>query len=160
MRNFEDILHKRLILSRPLSKNEAKKLNLANTNFGDEGDNYLPKQWFCSIDIEGLGDVEIFVQGNMEKPYEEFIEMAGKTLDNLHQHLSSALKYLKEFFPTQEVDDYDLSSISFGKMVNFDDCLFSGFTIAFIYGDYPYAFQYKVKFKENGWPIGFEGGPL
>ena len=36
MSNFEDILHKRLILSRPLSKNEAKKLNIANTHFGDE----------------------------------------------------------------------------------------------------------------------------
>ena len=110
MSNFEDILHKRLILSRPLSKNEAKKLNLANTHFRDEEDNSLPKQWFCSIDIEEWGDVEIFVQGSMEKPYEEFIEMAGKILDNLHQHLSSALKYLKEFFPTQEVHDYDLSS--------------------------------------------------
>lgn len=160
MSNFEDILHKRLILSRPLSKNEAKKLNIANTHFGDEEENFLPKQWFCSIDIEGWGDVEIFVQGNMEKPYEEFIEMAGKILDNLQQHISRALKYLKEFFPTREVDDYDLSAISFGKMINFDDYLFRGFTIAFIYGDYPYEFQYKVKFKENGWPIGFEGGPL
>ena len=160
MSNFEDILHKRLILSRPLSKDEAKKLNLANTYFRDEEENSLPKQWFCSIDIEGWKDVEVFVQGNMGEPYEEFIEMAAEILDNLHQHLSRALKYLKEFFPTQEVDDYDLSTISFGKMVNFDEYLFRGFTIAFIYGDYPYAFQYKVKIKENGWPIGFEGGPL
>ena len=36
MSNFEDILHKRLMLSRLLSKNEAKKLNIANTHFGDE----------------------------------------------------------------------------------------------------------------------------
>jgi hypothetical protein len=160
MSNYEDILRKRLILSRPLSKNEAKKLNLANIHFRDEEDNSLPKQWFCSIDIEEWGDVEVFVQGDTEKPFEEFVEMAGKILDNLHQHLSRALKYLKEFFPTQEVDDYDLFSMSFGKMVNFDDYLFRGFTIAFIYGVFPYEFQYKVKFKENGWPIGFEGGPL
>ena len=124
MSNFEDILHKKLILSRPISKDEAKKLNLANTHFRDEEENSLPKQWFCSIDIEECEDVEIFVQGNMEKPYEEFIEMAGKILDDLHQHLSRALKYLKEFFPTQEVDDYDLSTISFGEMVNFDEYLF------------------------------------
>ena len=26
--------------------------------------------------------------------------------------------------------------------------------------DGPFEFQYKVKFKEDGWPIGFEGGPL
>ncbi|RTQ87377.1 hypothetical protein [Lysinibacillus telephonicus] len=160
MINFEDILHKRLVLSRPLSKNEAEKLNLTNTYFGDEEENSLPKQWFCSIDIEDWKDVEIFVQGNMEKPNEKFIEMAGKILDNFQQHLSRALKYLKEFFPTQEVENYDLSAISFGKLINFDDYLFKGFTIAFIYGDYPYAFQFKVKFKENGWPIGFEGGPL
>lgn len=35
-----------------------------------------------------------------------------------------------------------------------------GFTLTFIYGDYPQAFQYKIKFKSDGWPIGFEGGPL
>lgn len=160
MSNFEDLLHKKLMLSRTLSKDEAKNLNLVNTHFGNEEESYLPKQWFCGIDIEGWEDVEIFVQGNMEKPYEEFIEMAGKILDNSHQHLSQALKYLKQFFPSQEVDDYDLTAISFGKIINFDENLFRGFTIAFIYGDYPYAFQYKVKFKENGWPIGFEGGPL
>ena len=49
MSNFEDILHKRLILSRPLSKNEAKKFNIANTHFGEKEENFLPKQWFCSI---------------------------------------------------------------------------------------------------------------
>ena len=68
--------------------------------------------------------MEIFVQGNIEKPYEEFIEMAGKILDNLHLHISRALKYLKEFFPTREVDEYYLSAICFGKMINFDDYLF------------------------------------
>lgn len=93
MINFEDILHKRLVLSRPLSKNEAEKLNLTNTYFGDEEENSLPKQWFCSIDIEDWKDVEIFVQGSMEKPNEKFIEMAGKILDNFQQHLSRALKF-------------------------------------------------------------------
>ncbi len=29
-----------------------------------------------------------------------------------------------------------------------------GFTLTFIYGDYPQAFQYKIKFKSDGWPIG------
>jgi hypothetical protein len=44
-------------------------------------------------------------------------------------------------------------------MVNVDDYIFSGFSLAFIY-DGPFEFQYKVKCKEDGWPIGFEGGPL
>ena len=146
MSEFKNLLNKKLILSIPLSK--------------DEDENSQLQQWFCSIDIEGWKDVEIFIQGNMENPYEEFIEMAGKILDNLQQHLNRALKYLKEFFPTQEIDDYDLSTISFGKMANFDEYLLRGFAIAFIYEDYSYEFQYKVKFKEDGWPIGFEGGPL
>lgn len=85
--------------------------------------------------------------------------MAEQIFNQLPQHLSCALKYLKEFFPAQEVDDFYLSTISFGKMVNFNDHIISGFTLAF-YGDYPYEFQYKVKFKEDGWPIGFEGGPI
>lgn len=160
MTNFEDLLHKELILSRPISKNEANKLNLANSHLEDAEVCCLPKQWFCSTDIEEWADVEIFVQGNMEKPYEEFVVMAGKILDHSPQHLDHALKYLKQFFPAQEVEDYDLSTISFGKFINYDEYLFKGFTVSFIYGDYPYAFQYKVKFKENGWPIGFEGGPL
>ena len=99
-------------------------------------------------------------RGIWKSHMKNLLKWRGKILDNLQQHISRALKYLKEFFPTREVDDYDLSAISFGKMINFDDYLFRGFTIAFIYGDYPYEFQYKVKFKENGWPIGFEGGPL
>ncbi|WP_088291743.1 hypothetical protein [Ureibacillus sinduriensis] len=160
MTNFKDILQKDLILSRPLSKNEIDKLTLANSILEEEEEPCLPKQWFCSIDLEEWTDVEIFVQGNMEQPYEEFIEIAGNILDNSPQHVDRALKYLKRFFPAQEEGDYELSAISFGKFVNFDEYLFKGFTIAFIHGDYPYAFQYKVKFKENGWPIGFEGGPL
>ena len=157
--NVKDILNKNLILSKPLNKNEAKSLNLSNTHFNYEEENPLPKQWFCSINIGEWEDVEIIVQGNNEKPYTEFIEMAEQIFNQLHQHLSRALKYLKEFFPALEVDDFYLSTISFGNMVNFTEHIISGFSVAF-YGDYPYDFQYKVKFKEDGWPIGFEGGPL
>lgn len=107
-----------------------------------------------------MGRVEIIAHGNDEVPYEEFIEMAGEIFNQLHVHLSRAFEYLKKFFPTQEVDDYDLSTITFGQILNFDNYIISGFTLAFVYGDYPDTFQYKVKFKDDGWPIGFEGGPL
>lgn len=156
---IKEILEKQLILSKPLTKNEVEKLNLANNNFENEEDNFLPKQWFCRVDIEEWEEVEIFVQGDDKKPYFSCIELTEKIFKDLPQHISRALNYLKEFFPTQQSEDYYLSAISFGRMINFDDQLYTGFAIAF-YSEQPHEFQYKVKFKDNGWPIGFEGGPL
>ncbi|MEY8349551.1 hypothetical protein AALF16_14805 [Bacillus cereus] len=156
--NFKGILHEKLILSKQLNKNEAKKLKLSNTDY--EYKSCVPKHWFCSIDIGDWEDVEIIVHGNNEKPYKEFIDMAEQIFNQFYIHLSRSLKYLKKFFPTQEVDGYYLSTITFGQLSNFDDYVLSGFTLAFVYGDYPNAFQYKVKFKDDEWPIGFEGGPL
>lgn len=157
--NMKEILEKKLILSKPLTKSEAEKMNLANSIFENEEDNFLPKQWFCSMDIVDWEEVEIFIQGDERKPYISCIEMAEKVLKDIPEHISRALKYLNEFFPSQKSKDFYLSTISFGRMVNFDDHLFTGFTIAF-YSEYPHEFQYKVKFKDDGWPIGFEGGPL
>ena len=159
IKNVKDTLNKSLFLSKPLTNYDAKQLNLSNTYFEDEEENFLPKQWFCSMPIAQWEGVEIFVQGDSEKPYAKFIDLAERIFDQLHQHVSSALKYLKNFFPAQEVDDFYLTTISFGKILNFDDHILSGFSLAF-YSEYPNEFQYKVKFKEDGWPIGFEGGPF
>ena len=104
-------------------------------------------------------DVEIIIQGNNENPEVRIIELAERIFDELHLHISRALAYLHKFFPNQEINSYYLSTISFGNMANFDSYIFSGFSLAFIYEGH-FEFQYKVKFKENGWPIGFEGGPL
>lgn len=157
--NMKEILEKKLILSKLLTKGEVEKMNLANNNFESEEDNFLPKQWFCSMDIVDWEEVEIFIQGDERKPYISCIEMAEKVLKDIPQHISRALNYLKEFFPAQQSEDYYLSAISFGRMINFDDQLYTGFTIGF-YSEKPHEYQYKVKFKENGWPIGFEGGPM
>lgn len=35
-----------------------------------------------------------------------------------------------------------------------------GFTLTFIYGDYPQAFQYKIKFKSDDGRLEFEGEPF
>ena len=142
---IKEFLEKQLILSKPLTKSEE--------------DSFLPKQWFCSLDIGEWEEVEIFVQGDDENPYKACIDIAEDVFKDVSTHISRALKYLKEFFPNQKSEDYYLSTISFGKMINFDDHLFTGFTICF-YSEHPHEFQYKVKFKENGWPIGFEGGPM
>ncbi|MER2262022.1 MAG: hypothetical protein ABS934_08385 [Psychrobacillus sp.] len=142
---INEILEKKLILSKSLTKSEE--------------DNFLPKLWFCSLDVGEWEEVEIFVQGDDEKPSKACIELAEEIFKEISQHISRALKYLMEFFPNQKSEDYYLSTISFGKMINFDDHLFTGFTMAF-YSEQPYEFQYKVKFKANGWPIGFEGGPM
>ncbi|MCM3357702.1 hypothetical protein [Psychrobacillus sp. MER TA 171] len=155
----KEILEKQLILSKPLTKNEVEELNLANNNLKNEEDNFLPKQWFCRADIGEWEDVEIFIQGDDKKPYVSCIDLAEKTLKDIPQHINRALNYLKEFFPAQQPEDYYLSAISFGRMINFDDQLYTGFTIGF-YSEKPHEYQYKVKFKENGWPIGFEGGPM
>lgn len=142
---IKEFLEKQLILSKPLTKNEE--------------DSFLPKQWFCSLDIGEWEEVEIFVQGDDEKPSKACIELAYEIFKDISHHISRAIKYLMEFFPNHKTEDYYLSTISFGKMINFDDHLFTGFTIAF-YSEYPQEFQYKVKFKGDGWPIGFEGGPM
>ncbi|OKO50756.1 hypothetical protein ABH17_028065 (plasmid) [Bacillus toyonensis] len=144
--NIKNILHKKLILEKPLTKDEVKKLNLVNPPVYENEKYLIQERWFYSINIGEWEDVEI-------------IEMAEKIFDELHLHISRALKYLQEFFPNQEMKNYYLSTICFGKMVNFDDYIFSGFSLAFIF-DGHFEFQYKVKFKEDGWPIGFEGGPL
>ena len=90
MSNFEDILHKRLILSRPLSKNEAQKLNIANTQFRrDEEENFLPKQWFCSIDIEGWGDVKYLYRRIWKSHMKSLLKWRGKysTIYNKYSHV-------------------------------------------------------------------------
>ncbi|PED58194.1 hypothetical protein COF68_28230 [Bacillus toyonensis] len=144
--NIKTILHKKLILEKPLTIDEVKKLNLVNPPVYENEKYLIQERWFYSVNIGEWEDVEI-------------IEMAEKIFDELHLHISRALKYLQEFFPNQEMKNYYLSTICFGKMVNFDDYIFSGFSLAFIF-DGHFEFQYKVKFKEDGWPIGFEGGPL
>ena len=59
--NMKEILEKKLILSKLLTKGEVEKMNLANNNFESEEDNFLPKQWFCSMDIVDWEEVEIFI---------------------------------------------------------------------------------------------------
>ncbi|WP_144512903.1 hypothetical protein [Bacillus sp. FJAT-22090] len=157
--NIKDILHKNLILAKPLNKDEIKKTNLVNPPIYDNEKYLIQEQWLYSINIGEWEDVEIIIQGNNKKPDGEIIEMAEKILGELHLHLSCALNYLQKFFPNQEMKNYYLSTLCFGNIVNFDDHIFSGFSLAFIYED-TFEFQYKVKFKDDGWPVGFEGGPI
>lgn len=157
--NIKNILHKKLILDKPLTKDEVKKISLVNSTVYENEKYLIQERWFYRINIGEWEDVEIFIQGNNEYPDAEIIEMAEIIFTELHLHISRALKYLQKFFPNQEIKNYYLSTIYFGKMVNFDNYIFSGFSLAFIF-DGHFEFQYKVKFKEDGWPIGFEGGPL
>ncbi|MDN3363807.1 hypothetical protein QU577_18735 [Priestia megaterium] len=144
--NFKQNGYEKLVLSKPLDENEAEVP--------------VTRQWFWSTDIGEWQEVEITVEGNSEKPYEEFVEMADCILKQLHIYLERSLKYLKQFISIQKFSVYYLSAVSFGRLLNFDGHILAGFSLAFVYGDYPNVFQYKVKFNRSGWPIGFEGGPL
>jgi hypothetical protein len=157
--NIKDILHNKLILAKPLTQDDIKKVNLVNPPVYDKEKFLIQEQWLYSMNIGEWEDVEISIQGNNENPEAVIIELAERIFDELHLHISCALEYLHRFFPNQEMKNYYLSTISFGNMANFDNYIFSGFSLAFIYEGH-FEFQYKVKFKENGWPIGFEGGPL
>ncbi|QSB09577.1 hypothetical protein JTI58_21765 [Lysinibacillus fusiformis] len=157
--NIKDILHNKLILAKPLTQDDIKKVNLVNPPVYDKEKFLIQEQWLYSMNIGEWEDVEISIQGNNENPEAVIIELAERIFDELHLHIRCALEYLHRFFPNQEMKNYYLSTISFGNMANFDNYIFSGFSLAFIYEGH-FEFQYKVKFKENGWPIGFEGGPL
>lgn len=100
------------------------------------------------------------MEGSRKKPDEFTLEMAEKMMNQLSIHIKTALGYLKRFMPEQEASGYYLFSITFGYILTIEGSMLRGFSLLFVYGDYPEAFQFKVKFKENGWPIGFEGGPL
>lgn len=156
--NIKDILHRKLILAKPLTKDQFKKI--VNPSVYEKEKYLIQEQWLYSINIGEWEDVEITIQGSNEKPDAEIIEMAEKIFDELYLHISCALKYLQKFFPNQEIKNYYLSTICFGKIVNFDDYIFSGFSLSFLFEDDTFEYQYKVKFKDNGWPIGFEGGPI
>ena len=58
-----------------------------------------------------MGRCGDYYSGNNENPDMEIIEMAEKTFDELHLHISCALKYLQKFFPNQEMKNYYLSTI-------------------------------------------------
>lgn len=144
--NFKQNGYEKLVLSKPLDENEAEVP--------------VTRQWFYSTNIGEWEEVEITVEGNSEKPYEEFVEMADCTLKQLHIYLERSFEYLKQFISAQKFSAYYLSNVSFGRLLNVDGHIFTGFSLAFVCGNYPNAFQYKVKFNKSGWPIGFEGGPL
>ncbi|CAH0324494.1 hypothetical protein [Priestia megaterium] len=154
--NFKQKGYQKLLLSKALDENVAEKWNIS----GYESEVPVTRQWFWSTDIGEWQEVEVTVEGNSEKPYEEFVEMADCILKQLHIYLKRSFEYLKQFISTQKSSVYYLSSVSFGRLLNFDEHILTGFSLVFVYGDYPNVFQYKVKFNRSGWPIGFEGGPL
>ena len=144
--NFKQNGYEKLVLSKPLDENEAEVP--------------VTRRWFWSTDIGEWEEVEITIEGNSEKPYEEFVEMADCILKQLHIYLKRSFEYLKQCISIQKFSVYYLSAVSFGQLLNFDGHILAGCSLAFVYGDYPNVFQYKVKFNRSGWPIGFEGGPL
>ncbi|WP_050181047.1 hypothetical protein [Domibacillus robiginosus] len=116
--------------------------------------------WFCSMDIGEWEEVEIFIEGDGEGPGESFIKIAEQISVQWPGHVDTALGYLQTFMPAQHLDGYHLSSILIGTISTINEVAVCGFSLSFVYGDYPDAFQFKVKYKKDGWPIGFEGGPL
>jgi hypothetical protein len=154
--DFKQNGYQKLVLSKPLDENAAEKWNSGKY----KAEVPVIRQWFWSTDIGEWEEVEIIVDGNSGKPYEEFVEMADCILKQLPIYLERSFKYLKQFIPAQKSGFYYLSTVTFGRLLNLDGHILAGFSLAFVYGDYPNAFQYKVKFNRSGWPIGFEGGPL
>nr|WP_255285176.1 hypothetical protein [Bacillus cereus] len=71
--NIKEILHKKLILDIPLTKDEVKKLNLVNPPIYENEKYLIQKRWFYSINIGEWEDVDIIIQGNNENPDVEII---------------------------------------------------------------------------------------
>lgn len=117
-------------------------------------------RWYRSADLGKWEGVEVWVDGGPEAPSREMLELLEQVVSRYPEHLAGALRYLREFFPHQPEEDYELMYLSIGQFRSYEGRPVTGFTLEFVYGDYPDAFQYKVKFKADGWPIGFEGGPL
>lgn len=155
---MNEVLRKKLILSKSLTKADMEALGLAND--GREEDPCLPQEWFCSIQIGDWEEVEVIVHGNHQQPDDQFLLLAESIFAQFPRHLQQTFRYLKTFFPHLEAGEYKLSTVTIGHFFTFEGSRLPGFTLAFIYGEYPEAFQYKVKFKADGWPMGFEGGPL
>lgn len=154
-----------------LSSNGDKEFSFKETLFGKlvlsqsihgkpDENGFLKSEWFCCTDIGEWEEVEIFLEGSREKPDELTLTMAEEMMKQLSTHIKTALGYLKRFIPVQEVSDYYLLSITLGSILTIEGSVLRGFSLLFVHGDDSEAFQFKVKFKEDGWPIGFEGGPL
>nr|WP_234415806.1 hypothetical protein [Bacillus thuringiensis] len=78
--NIKDILYKKLILDKPITKDEVKKLNLVNPTVCENEKYLIQARWFCSMNIGEWEDVEIIIQGNNENPNVEIIDMAEKNI--------------------------------------------------------------------------------
>lgn len=117
-------------------------------------------EWCYEFDQGVWKDAEIRIDGNEESPDEQFVGLADQILKEFPVHLKRAFDYLHEFFPGQKQENYIFDSVWFGRFLMFQGMINTGFAMEFTYGVYPDAFQFRVKFREDGWPVGFEGGPL
>lgn len=101
------------------------------------------------------------IEGNEEGPDNECLQFALQTIPKFSKYLDISISYLSEFFLNHESEDYSLDEITFSSLLNLEGFQLLGFTMDFTYGDsLENLFQYRVKFNQNGFPIGFEGRPI
>lgn len=137
------------------AKNDGTKLTLR------QHQEMFPQiEWSYNGEHGVWRDVTISIDGDENSADDQFIGLADRILEEFPVHLTRAFTYLEEFFPGQRREDYTLDSIWFGRFLMFQGHINKGFAIDFTYGVYPDAFQLRVKFREDGWPVGFAGGPL
>ena len=67
--NIKDILHNKLILAKPLTKDDIKELNLVNPPVYNKEKYLIQEQWLYSMNIGEWEDVEIIIQGNNENSF-------------------------------------------------------------------------------------------
>ena len=96
--NIKDILHNKLILAKPLTKDDIKRIKPSQSPVYDKEKYLIQEQWLYSMNIGEWEDVEIIIQGNNENPEVRIIELAERIFDELHLHISRALAYLHKFF--------------------------------------------------------------
>lgn len=138
----------------------AGNLRCSNSTMDEEENLRFSHEWFGEFDVGETEEVEISIFGSEHGPDPTCLGLARDILPRLSVHEEKAMEYLALFFPHHERDGYCLSEISFGAVRMLEGHLVPGFSFVYIYGDAPDFFQVKTKFKEDGWPIGLEAGPL
>lgn len=116
--------------------------------------------WYTEVDVLEFSDVTLYISGDDNGPSSKCLILAEEIISNIDKHVNRAYEYLDGFLKDNLFEDAILVEIEVGEITFFNGNKVEGFNLNFIYGDYPMAFQYRVKFKKDGWIVGYEGGPL
>ena len=109
---------------------------------------------------------EVYCEGDSAGTFPEAQAMYDTIMPHIELYDKKARHYPAAYNMTLDMNTpcWEMSEISFGHVTFVEGHSAEGFSILYIYKqpgvEANYWYHIKVKFKSNGWPIGFEGGPL